>query len=145
MPHQRRRFADFFADFLADFLAGFLPDFFADFVAALLAVRVVFLADFDPPFFAAFFAAFFTAFFAAGFLAERALDVDFDLARDGGAFAALAAVIPPADKSCNAKPAPCGSPRIAIVPPGISNRGRCTNAPAFVAMSIALPTSFTWM
>jgi hypothetical protein len=140
MPHQRRRFADLFADFFAGLLADFWTDFFAPFFPILLAGRVAFLADFFPVFFAAFFA----ALFGVAFFAERAFDFDLAVAREG-AFSAPVAVAVPADKSCSAKPAPCGSPRIAIVPPGMSIRGRCTNAPAFVAMSTAFPTSFTWM
>jgi len=143
MLRQRRRFADLLADLLAglfaDFFADLRGDFFAAFARVLLAVRFVFLAAFFPV-----FAAFFAAFFDAAFFAEPALDVDLALAR-AGAFAELVVVIAPAARSCNAKPAPCGSPRIAIVPPGMSMRGRCTNAPAFVAMSTAFPTSFTWM
>ena len=48
-----------------------------------------------------------------------------------------------AEYSANA--APCGSPRIATIPPGIGIGGRCTIAPAFTALSNAFCTSGTWM
>src|SRR3954463_1593574 len=102
-----------------------------------------------PPFLAAprFFAApLFLApprFFAAGralfFEPPRAFEPDPLF------FAAVPEPDEVADDACSANAAPCGSARIAIVPPpGISMGGRWTDAPFLVARSTAFLTSFTY-
>jgi hypothetical protein len=136
--------ADFFA---ADFLAVdcFLVDFFAvDFFAADFFAVDFFAADFFvPDFFPADpLATFFRAGFAAFLASDFAADCDFfgttfsSAVPDEGLLplpeevgATVAAL-----RWCTAIPAPCGSPSIAIIPPGISIGGRCTDAPAPVAI-----------
>src|SRR4051812_20806316 len=110
-----RRAADFLeADF---FFAEVLGEDFAPFAAFFVAAR----------FAAGRFAAAFDAFFVA--------DLGADLTAGFAACTGVAA--------CRANPAPCGSPRIAMRPPGMSIGPRWSVAPAFLAMSTALSTSFT--
>src|SRR3954463_1539444 len=90
-----------------------------------------------PPFLAA------PRFFAAGralfFEPPRAFEPDPLF------FAAVPEPDEVAGDACSANAAPCGSARIAIVPPpGISMGGRWTDAPFLVARSTAFLTSFTY-
>jgi hypothetical protein len=136
----RRRRADFFVVarfFVARFFAP-APRFFAAdrvFVADLFLI-----ADrFFPPPTERFFV-------AARFVEREALRADLAFGRNADFFAAGFGAAAAVFDECSAIAAPCGSARIAIVPPpGTSIGGRWTNAPFFDAMSTALRASFTCM
>src|SRR5688500_6318946 len=106
----------------------------APFLAAILAP--VFATAFEAVF-AAFFAVFATVFaiFATFFAILLTFFAVFVAARR--------AVVACGVTWCTANPAPCGSPRIAIEPPGMSICGRWIVAPALIAVATALATSST--